>query len=94
MSVPNDTDVQHPARVAEAGLETEAEAARDSGAPGECEPGGILTVDLLNKIRQRLSETPDVRRGKVEPLKTAIANGAYRVAAGDIADAMLRGIRL
>lgn len=45
---------------------------------------------FIAALQKRLAEAPDVRTEKVEALKRAIAQGTYRVAAADIADAILR----
>lgn len=45
---------------------------------------------LFALFRQKLAQTPDIRKEKVEALKKAIAEGTYRVPAEEIAEAILR----
>ncbi len=44
----------------------------------------------LNKIRELVRKTPDIRAEKVELLKGKIASGSYNVSSQEIADKMLR----
>jgi negative regulator of flagellin synthesis FlgM len=46
----------------------------------------------LQRIREVLAQTPDVRAGKVAALKKAIAEGRYQVSAEEIAAKMVRQI--
>ena len=44
----------------------------------------------LNKIRELVLRTPDIREEKVELLREKIASGSYNVSSQEIADKMLR----
>ena len=44
----------------------------------------------LNKIREIVQGTPDIRAEKVDLLKEKIASGSYNVSSQEIADKMLR----
>lgn len=93
MNVSNNPDVQRLARVFQPGIEKSSKTAppRSTGQSKASDSVSLSQeAKMLADIKQRLSETPDIRRDKVEALKNAIANGTYHVASGDIADAMLR----
>ena len=45
---------------------------------------------LLERLEKTLASLPDADPARVEAVKTAIANGDYKVDAGRIADALLR----
>ncbi len=44
----------------------------------------------LNKIREIVRKTPDIRTEKVELLREKIASGSYNVSSQEIADKMIR----
>ncbi len=44
----------------------------------------------LNRIREILRKTPDIREGKIAILREKIASGKYNVSGQEIADKMLR----
>ncbi len=93
MNVYNNPDVQRLAQIYRPGdgIKSKAILSQSVGKPSAGDSVSLSKeAKMLAGIRQRLSETPDIRRERVEALKSAIANGTYHVASGDIADAMLR----
>ena len=46
-------------------------------------------ASYLNKIREIVQKTPDIRKEKVALLKEKIATGSYNVSSKEIADKML-----
>lgn len=44
----------------------------------------------LNRIREIVQKTPDIRADKVALLREKIASGSYRISSQEIADKMLR----
>ena len=46
----------------------------------------------LQRVREVLAQTPDVRAGKVAALKKAVAEGRYHINSGEIAAKMVREI--
>lgn len=53
-------------------------------------PGG---PKLLERLENKLASLPETDNGRVAAVKSAIANGDYRIDAGRIADALIRADR-
>ena len=95
MNISNNPNVHRLTRIYQTDNESK-EGSRVKPAQGSERPNAGDSVSLstegkfLSAIGQRLAETPDVRREKVEELRRLIAEGKYHVSGTDIADAMLR----
>jgi len=48
------------------------------------------SAKLLERLEKTLASLPDIDRGRVEAVKTAIENGEYQIDADSIAAALLR----
>jgi anti-sigma28 factor (negative regulator of flagellin synthesis) len=48
-------------------------------------------LDIVEKLKTQLNGIPDVRQLQVEALKSAVANGIFRVCPDRIAESLLKG---
>lgn len=48
-------------------------------------------AQVMNKIMQRVKETPDVREDRIKELKQEIKQGTYSVSADNVAEKLLKG---
>jgi negative regulator of flagellin synthesis FlgM len=69
-------------------VEDRAQGKTEEGADKSVMDSG-QTYDM-QKIREAVENSPDIREGKVAPLKKMITSGEYQVNAREVADKMIK----
>jgi flagellar biosynthesis anti-sigma factor FlgM len=62
--------------------------------PGSGDPNVQRNDALIEQVRQIVAATPEVRPEKVEPLREAVEQGAYKINARKLANCLITKIIL
>jgi flagellar biosynthesis anti-sigma factor FlgM len=67
---------------------------RDCGPCGLGPPGLQKDEKLIERVRQIIAETPEIRPEKVDPLREAVASGTYEIDTRKLANCLIAKIIL